>query len=71
LSSAARSLKCDIEVLLPNLATLVVEAVIDRGCGLVLDVRLRAAEAAARGVAGVQLSTSPIWDYPGPEDVWQ
>jgi transposase len=30
---------------LPHLSALVIEAVIDRGCGLVLDVRLRAAEA--------------------------
>jgi transposase len=33
-------------VLLPHLATLVVEAVSDRGCGLVLDVRLHAEDAA-------------------------
>jgi len=31
---------------LPHLSALVIEAVIDRGCGLILDVRLRAAEAA-------------------------
>jgi len=30
---------------LPHLSTLVIDAVIDRGCGLVLDVRVRAAEA--------------------------
>jgi transposase len=35
-----------LSVLLPHLATLVVEAVSDRVCGLILDVRMAAEEAA-------------------------
>ncbi len=37
----SRSPECDLDVLLPHLGSLVIEAVTDRGAGVILDARLR------------------------------
>jgi transposase len=42
---ARGSPECDLGVLLPHLASVIVESVLDRGGGLLVDVRLRADEA--------------------------